>query len=196
MRLRDALGTVLPLVLMAGLAAGTWWLVNIAPVPAGAGGPAAPPDTPDYILRDFALRRYLPSGELQGLIEGRVLRHYPADDRHEVDGLTLRTRDAAGQWIVATALRGEADGQGRWVRLNGQAVVQRDAAAGGTPLRVEGEAFEVRVDEGRIRSDTPVRLVQEGLVVHGAGLDYEEATQRLVLLPPVRAEWRPSRRSR
>lgn len=191
-RLRDALATYVPLLLMALLAAATWWLVSVTPGPAGPRASGLAPDTPDYILRDFELKRYAPSGELQGLIQGRVLRHYPGDDRLEVDGMRLLSREASGAWTTATARSGQADGAGRWARLQGGAVVEQAGHDGRPTWRVEGEALEAQLEQGRITSSQPVRLIQDGLVVDAAGLDFDRQTERLVLLPPVRSRWQPT----
>ena len=102
-------------MLMALLAAGTWWLVRNAPTfePPRAAPP--PRHEPDYVMRGFVVQRFAADGALRTQIEGDTLRHYPDTDTLEIDQARIRSvaddgaRDAGhapgGRWPTATAAR-------------------------------------------------------------------------------------------
>ncbi|MFN5701184.1 MAG: LPS export ABC transporter periplasmic protein LptC, partial [Betaproteobacteria bacterium] len=85
-RTRDLLSTYLPLLLMLVLAALTWWLVRITPVPPALRLAEPPSQSPDYVLGDVQLVRFRSDGSLMARIRARELRHYPVGDRVELDG--------------------------------------------------------------------------------------------------------------
>jgi lipopolysaccharide export system protein LptC len=75
--LRDALSTYLPLLLMALLALGTWWLVKNTPrTPSCPAQPAVRRD-PDYTMTAFRIERFDPDGRLRVRVDGAQLRHFP-----------------------------------------------------------------------------------------------------------------------
>src|SRR4029434_737130 len=90
LRLRELLGAYLPLVLMALLALGTWWLVKNTPRPGSGEEQSTVRSDPDYEMRDFAITRSAPDGRATVRIEGKWLRHYPDTDRIEIENARVR----------------------------------------------------------------------------------------------------------
>ena len=74
-RITALLSAYLPLLLMAVLALGTWWLVKNTPVPNAAKAAATPRHEPDYAMTQFTVQRFLPEGGMRLQIEGEALRH-------------------------------------------------------------------------------------------------------------------------
>ncbi len=56
-RLGRAVMSYLPLIVMAVLALGSWWLVENTPVADGPGVAAPPRHEPDYTMRQFTVLR-------------------------------------------------------------------------------------------------------------------------------------------
>src|SRR3954453_14721651 len=69
-RSRELLGAYLPLLLMALLALGTWWLVKNTPRPVVSSDESAVRHDPDYEMHDFAITRFGPDGRATLRIEG------------------------------------------------------------------------------------------------------------------------------
>ena len=63
-RLRDAVSSYLPLLLMAALALATWWLVKNTPGAPGERSSAVDSALPDYTMQRFTLQRFAPDGRL------------------------------------------------------------------------------------------------------------------------------------
>ncbi len=185
-RLRDALTSYLPLLLMALLALGTWWLVKNSPQPQRPREARPVSLEPDYTLRGFTLQRFAADGALQITLVGRQLHHYPADDRIEIEELTLTVDGPGAARTVATARRALTDGKASEVRLLGGAQV-RGTLADGQPVEVDSDDLRYVARSRRITSDEPVQLRVGSSVVRAGGLVWDNTAQVLELRPPIRA---------
>ena len=90
MRILDLVSAYLPLLMMAVLASGTWWLVRNAPSSDTPRIAAAPRHVADYVMTRFIVQRFARDGRLNTEIEGERLRHFPDDDTLEIDGARIR----------------------------------------------------------------------------------------------------------
>lgn len=194
-RVRETLSAYLPLLLMALLALGTWWLVDNTPDALPEREAAAPRHEPDYTMRSFTLQRYDASGRLVAQVEGEQLRHYPDDDTIEIDTVRLRAIGSDGSVTLATARRGLAKGDGSEVELLGGARVTSEGGAR-APVQFEGERLRALVDAGRVISPLPVRAIIGSNEIRAAGLDYDRKTQQARLVGPMRGRFDPASRAR
>ena len=64
-RIVDSALAYLPMLVMAALALGSWWLVKQTPVAEGAAAPSAPRSDPDYTMRTFVVQRFAKDGTLR-----------------------------------------------------------------------------------------------------------------------------------
>jgi lipopolysaccharide export system protein LptC len=190
LRLRDGFATWLPLLLMGLLALATWWLVRNAPQPPGESPARAVSAEPDYTMSGFALERFGADGQLVLRIAGEQLRHYPADDRIEIDGARIEAWSPEGRLTRAQARHAVGKGDGSELELQGGAeVVGSDGA--GVPLTVQSEFLRVYLREERLFSDRPVRVRHGSTDLAAAGVQYAHATQRLDLKGPLRVQLTP-----
>ncbi|MEO5736686.1 MAG: LPS export ABC transporter periplasmic protein LptC [Variovorax sp.] len=187
----------LPIILTAALALGTYWLVRNAPRLLEATTKEAPRHEPDYFMRGFVIKNFLPNGELRSELAGKEGRHYPDNDTLEVDQVRTRSISPAGLVTRATADRGLSNGDGSEIQLFGNAVVVRDAAVGanGRPLpRLEfrGEFLHVFLDTEQVRSNKPVTLTRGTDVFTANTLDYDNLSGLANLQGRVRGVLIPS----
>lgn len=190
-----SLSAYLPLLLMALLAAATWWLVRNTPVQEAPRAEAPPRHEPDYVMHDFSVRLHRPESGAHALLQGRELRHYPDNDTLEIDDVRLRATDPLGRVTTATARQGLAQGDGSQVELRGEARVQRQAGTPGQPgserLEFLGEQLVVLPDTGQVLSEQPVELRRDGLQVQGGSLRYDKESSQLQLQGRVRGTLPP-----
>ena len=136
----ERISIYLPVLLMACLALGTYWLVKNSPL-FGAPEAARPArHDPDYFMRGFAVRTFDGAGVLKSELFGAEARHYPDTDTLEIDQVRIRSFNEQGRLTTATALRGLSNGDGSEVQLFGNALVVRDGlqnAAGQNDQRME-----------------------------------------------------------
>jgi lipopolysaccharide export system protein LptC len=161
----DRVTLYLPIIVVAVLALGTYWLVRNAPKLVGPTAKTVAVHEPDYFMRDFVIRNFLANGELRSELFGKEGRHYPDTDTLEVDDLRLRSINPQGLTTRSSARRGLSNADGSEVQLFGDAIVTRDADPGrnGQPvprLEFRGEFLHVFVDTERVTSNKPVTLTR------------------------------------
>lgn len=168
----------LPVLMMAALAAASWWLVKNSPVPPDPGSAAALRHEPDYTMRNFAVTVYGPDGSLRSRLEGDRLTHYPDTDTIEVEGVRLRALDGLGRVTLGSARKAHSNGDGTELRLMGGARVVREPAVGEAPgarVEIRGEFLEVSTQANRVRSHLPVTVSTQQGDVNAGNLDYNHA---------------------
>jgi lipopolysaccharide export system protein LptC len=174
-RLSERLLAYLPVLLMALLAALTWWLVKNTPMPGEGRSPPLPRDEPDYTMRNFTVTRYDPAGALRARIEGDTMQHFPATDTIRVEKVRLRSLDEEGRVLHGTADHAVSNGEATLVRLLGSARVVREPGPGEGPearTEIRGEVLEIDTVADRVRSDQPVTLISGRGEVQAGSLDY------------------------
>lgn len=186
LRVRDALSAYLPLLLMALLALGTWWLVKNTPQVAGPAPPVTARSDPDYTMTGFAIERFDAQGRLRVRVEGERLRHYPDTDRFEVDAARIRSVSQAGQVTRATARRALANADLSELQLVGGAEVLSDTRDGQV-LQLRSEFLHAYLVTEQLRTHLPVQVQQGESRLVAAGMAYDNATRRLDLKGPVKA---------
>ena len=188
-RLRELLGAYLPLLLMALLALGTWWLVQNTPRPARRRRPArAAPRARllDARLRGAALRARRPRCACS--IEGAWLRHYPDTDTHRdrqrarprhrtPDGRVTQAQRARARWPTATAPRCSCSAARSVVRA------ERSAAAR-CAIEFAASSCTPSCNTERVRSHLPVRLRQGDDEFRADGIEYDNLAQRVAAAGP------------
>jgi lipopolysaccharide export system protein LptC len=187
----------LPVILTAMLALGTYWLARNAPKLLEPTVAQAPTHEPDYFMRGFVVKNFLPTGELRSELFGKEGRHYPDTDTLEVDQVRLRSVSPQGLTTRATANRSLSNADASEVQLFGNAVVVRDAAAGagGVPLpRLEfrGEFLHAFINTERVRSHLPVTLIRGTDQFTADTLDYDNVSGVANLQGRVRGVLMPS----
>jgi len=195
-RLRDLLATYLPLLLMLVLAALTWWLVRITPLPEAARAAEAVSQAPDYVLGKVELVRYRGDGSLMARIRAQELRHYPVGDRMELEGAWVLADHPEGA-LLAQADRAVVTEEGQRVLLEGDVRLSRAATPAQEAFEARTRVLEVDTKAGRAWTSEPVLWSQGELQAQAAGFDYDQASARLQLMGPVQAQMsttRPARR--
>ena len=192
LRLRDALSTYLPLLLMALLALGTWWLVKNTP-----SAPVVPASTevrrdPDYTMTEFAIERFDRDGRLRVRVDGERLRHFPDTDRYEIDRARIRSLAPDGQVTVAVAERALANGDVSEVQLLGGAKVTHQGPQG-QPLEMRSEFLHAFLVTEKVQTHLPVRVDDGTNELRADGLSYDHGRRLLDLKGRVRALLAPGR---
>jgi len=192
-RLRQFALSFLPLMLMAFLAVGTWWLVKNSEQtgPLRAAGPVR--HEPDYQMTNFSVQRFHPDGSLRAQLEGDVLRHFPDTDTVEIDQVRVRAVAALdGRVSTASARRAVANGDATEVELFGGAEVVRESLGGDEATHFRSEYLHAFLDDERVMSNQPVTVTKGGTQVRADGMDYTQPDGVIHFNGRARATFSPS----
>lgn len=184
--------SVLPLLLMAMLAIGTWWLARNAPPAPASGELARPAGEPDYTMSDVRIQRFGSDGRLRLELQGRELRHLRGADRVEVDQATVRLSLPDGREAVATARMAQTNDQATQLRLSGGARI-RATMPSGQKAQIEAEEIDFDPKTRRAQSNQPVVILLDAHRVEALGLDYDPVAGQITLAGPVRAVLAPAK---
>ncbi|MDH5859148.1 LPS export ABC transporter periplasmic protein LptC [Lampropedia aestuarii] len=190
----DRLSVYGPVLVMAALALGTYWLARSVPSAAQPSVEPIPVDEPDYTITEFATRSYDGTGRLTVELFGDTAKHYPAKDLLVVDRLRMRAVTEDGRIITATANSGTTNGDSSEVQLHGNAVVVQLATATSPRLEFRGEELQVWPDEERVVSDLPVELFRGADRMTGQTLVYDKKQQTTEIDGRVRSTIQPAAR--
>jgi len=191
-RILDTASAYLPLLLMAALALGTWWLVKNTPLFEGDRTLAPPRHEPDYTMTQFMVQRFAANGVLRVQIEGDVMRHYPDTDTLEIDNPRIRAFGDDGRITNATARKALANRDGSEVQLSGGAHVVREATDKSPAIDFRGEFLHCFQNTERVQSHLPVVVTQGTTEIRADAMTYDNLSGvldlkghvRAVLLPP------------
>jgi lipopolysaccharide export system protein LptC len=187
MRLLDSASAYLPLLLMALLALGTWWLVKNTPLFDNERAAAPLRHEPDYTMSQFMVQRFAPEGAMRVQIEGALMRHYPDTDTLEIDNPRIRALAPDGRVTVATARSALSNGDGSEVQLSGGAHVVRGALANDAPIEFRGEFLHYFVNTERLTSHLPVNMKQGRTEVRADAFTFDNLSRAVDFKGRVRA---------
>ncbi len=188
--LRDAISAYLPLLLMALLASGSWWLVKNTPQPLKTREGEPVRTEPDYTMSRFVMERFAPDGRLKVRMEGAVMRHFPDTDRIEIDELQLRAFAPDGRVTEARSRRALSNGDGSEVQLIGAARLD-SVDRQGQALSVSSEFLHLYTVSEKLRTHLPVLVQREGTEIRAGAMSYEHALGRVELSGVQRASFAP-----
>lgn len=187
----DRLSIYFPIMLMAVLASGSYWLVRSTP--------DLEPDTPehplrkdpDYMMTNFAIKTFDTNGKLKSEVFGVKAKHYPHTDILEIEHIRLRSLNSSGQVTTATARRALANNDATEVQLIGDAQVVREASldrSGNALPKVvfRSEFLHAFLAEERIKSHKPVELIRGNDSIQADSMDYSNLDQIMQMRGRVR----------
>ena len=187
----DAASAYLPLLLMAALALGTWWLVKNTPLFERAPMLAPPRHEPDYTMTRFMVQRFGADGIMQVQIEGDLMRHYPDTETLEIDNPRIRAIGRDGRVTLASAHHALSNRDGSEVLLTGDAHIEREATATDAAIDFRGESLHYFKYTERVESSQPVVVTQAGTQIRADAMLYDNLARVLDLKGHVQAVYAP-----
>ena len=192
-RVRERIVGYMPLMLMVGLALGTWLIAKNTPGLLAPAGPAVVKHEADYTLDQFTLQRFDPTGALKVEIQGEHMQHFPDDDIMEVEQIRVVTTEPDGRRMIATALHGRARGDSSEVWLDGQGQVVSEAE-GQLPIQMNGEHLHALPKLRQIDSKYMVIVRQGDSEFNADGMEYDDNARLLTLHGNTHALMQPALR--
>jgi len=190
-RLLDTLSVYLPMVVMALLASGSWWLVRS--VPELLTPNATPPvrQDPDYRLADFSVKSFDARGRLTREVSGNTAQHYPATEALHIEQVRIYAQSESGTQMNARAKQGIATDDGKQVTLIGDAYAIQHPRDTTPQVELRGARLVALPDEDRLVSSDPVHITRDRDVFTAETMDFNSDTGAYVLQGRVRGTLAP-----
>jgi lipopolysaccharide export system protein LptC len=199
----------LPLVMMALLAVGTYWLVRNTPAAYEAEAARPVGHQVDYFMRQATVKTFDETGRLKTELFGTEARHYVDTETLEIDQARMRSTGLDGRITTATANKALSNDAGSEVQLMGDAVVVRQPLQNPDGswlprLQFTGEFLHVFLNEDRVTSHLPVVLKRGSDEFSGDTFAYDNLDQvanlrgrvKGLLIPRASAGSAPTKPSR
>lgn len=188
---REKLAINLPILLMAMMALGTYWLLRSTPAEESTTPDFPLRKEPDYIMEEFAIKTFDDAGRLKSEVKGRKAKHYPHTDILEIEGVEIRSFNTRGQLTTATAQRALANGDTSEVQLIGQALVVREEMkepGGKISPRVSyaGEFLHAFLRQEKIKSHKPIVFQRGNDTISADSMELSDLDQNVELRGRVR----------
>lgn len=187
----ERLSIYLPVLLMALLALGTYWLVRNAPTVFVPESARPVRHDPDYFMRDFSVKTFDARGRLKSEIQGVQAWHFPDTDTLEIDKARIRSLNEEGHVTVSTANRALSNGDGSEIQLFGNAIVVRESVTDKTGrvlprLELRSEFLHAFSNVERVRTHLPVVMTRGNDRFTGDRMDYDNLDRLMQLDGRVR----------
>jgi lipopolysaccharide export system protein LptC len=196
-RLADQMAIYLPLLLMAALALGSYWLVRNAPVTPISAGEKPLRHEADYFLSKFSVKSFTPQGSLKTELFGGQAKHFADTDTIEIDNVRVHNFSQTGRLSTVTrANKAISNGDNSEIQLYGNASSVREAAADANgvmqpKMEFKGEFLHTFVDQERLKSHLPIVIRRGNSEFSADSLDYDNVARVIHLQGRVKAVLQP-----
>jgi lipopolysaccharide export system protein LptC len=197
-RLADQMAIYLPLLLMAALALGSYWLVRNAPVTPISAGEKPLRHEADYFLSKFSVKSFTPQGSLKTELFGGQAKHFADTDTIEIDNVRVHNFSQTGRLSTVTrANKAISNGDNSEIQLYGNASSVREAAADANgvmqpKMEFKGEFLHTFVDQERLKSHLPIVIRRGDSEFSADSLDYDNVARVIHLQGRVKAVLQPT----
>ncbi|MFJ2992277.1 LPS export ABC transporter periplasmic protein LptC [Pandoraea sp. NPDC087047] len=184
--------SLLAIVVLACLAAGTYWLVQRT-LPSDADRtPYVKQHIPDYYADDMVISMLSPSGMTQYRVNAVHMTHFEDDQTTAMTMPAVRAFTPDQPEVTATSKRGTLNADMSIVDMYEDAVVVRQAGPRDPEMRALSEHFQVLVNEDIVRTELPVELIRGSSVMFGTGMIFNNISRAVQLLGNVHGTIQPA----
>lgn len=181
----------LPMLLMAILTLGTYWMVQMNEPNLDAEKQKR--HVPDYIMDGIVVTTLGPEGNTKFRVVGQKLTHYEDDASSEIDWPIARRFHETKPPITVKSDKGFLDGDMTILDLVGNASLTRPAQpasanqAGSARLFMSSSKFTVLMNEDIVKTNRPVNLEQGlSIMTSQEGAIFDNVHQKLTMIGQVK----------
>ena len=167
---------LLSMVLLGGLAVGSYWLAEQARL--GDAPVRKIGHDVDYTAEDITLTRMDETGRAQYVVDAKKLVHYLDDDTGELTAPRLVGSKLDRPEMRLRADRGVASDDNQEVRLYGNVVMHRQPWRNNAEMVAQGPYMLVYPEREVLSTDQPVSIVQGGSTMEANAMHYDNGTRR------------------
>ncbi|KMY86828.1 putative transmembrane protein [Candidatus Paraburkholderia calva] len=181
------LASLAPLVAMAALAGGTYWLLQSS-LPSSKETTEQPKrHTADYFAENFSVSELDITGTTQYRLTAKSMVHYEDDENSDLTQPAMRMFQPQKPTVTATSERGTVNADVSVVDLYDNARILQAAGYGDPQMQADSQHFRVLVNDDVIETEKPVRLQRGPSVTTANGMNYNNVTREMKLYGNVRS---------
>jgi lipopolysaccharide export system protein LptC len=181
----------LPMLLMAFLTLGTYWMVQMNEP--NLDTEKQKRHVPDYIMDGIVVTTLGPAGNTKFRVVGQKLTHYEDDASSEIDWPIARRFHETKPAITVKSDKGFLDGDMTVLDLVGNASLTRPAQAatatqaGSARLFMSSSKFTVLMNDDIVKTNRPVNLEQgQSIMTSQEGAIFDNVHQKLTMIGQVK----------
>jgi len=187
---RQRIRLALVIALVAGLALGSFWMLEIMHQGRDVAQPIAK-DEVDYTVEKFNFVRMSKSGEARYNISGLKLSHFPHNDSFEITQPLLHNLAPGQATMSMKAKRALIEKGSKQVHLHDQVEVDRPASDQNPLFQLRTDYLLVLPDEDLIKTDKLVHIQSGSTNITATGMEANNATRQLFLASKVSGSFQP-----
>ena len=189
----ERLSNLFPLVLMALLAALTYWLDRVVQSPAVTPNALLRHD-PDYLVDQLLATRMDADGRIKNTLRSVKLVHFPDDDTTELEAPRFISY-AKGSPLTITSKTGLVSSNGENVYFRDNVRVVRAPDGEKSELVLDTEYLHVLPDDNIAKTDRAVTITDANMVIHAIGMEMNNETRVLKLNAQVKGAYHDAKRA-
>ena len=172
---------------MLSLALLTFWLERAARIEQGH--PSLRRHDPDYLVHNFRIVSYGPSGTSESMLSARKMVHYPDDDSTELlTPRAVQTKPGEAP-MTLTADRGALSQDGEDTFLYDNVLLVRSAIPRLPEMRMQTSFLHIVRARSLVRTDREIAIREEGRSLNGRGMEYDNGARMLQMRSNVRGRF-------
>ncbi len=179
------LPALLLLIIGTLLAAGSFWLLEVARRGDNTGAQQEKRTEPDYYAEDFRYTKVAPNGQAEYVVEGKKLVHTPADDISHVDQPVVYSYTKERPPMTLRSNTARINGDHTQVHLHGKVHLERPQARGSETMTVDSDYMLVLTNKNIVKTDRPVHITLGKSTLDGVGMVADSREQQVSLLSRV-----------
>ncbi len=187
---RERIRLALLIVLVAGLALGSFWILALLRQSGESALPIAK-DEIDFTVEKFNFVRMSKSGEARYNISGHRMRHFPHNDSFEIDQPLLHNLAPGQAPMNMKAMRAVIEKGNKRIHLHDKVEVDRPASEQNPVFQLRTDYLLVLPDDDLIRTTQLVHIQSGRADITATGMEANNATRQIFLSSKVSGSFLP-----
>jgi lipopolysaccharide export system protein LptC len=182
---REKILAILPIIAMAGLAGGSYYLLQRSLPPAPAARIILKQHVPDAFADQFTVSLLNDSGVTQYRLNAASMVHYADDGSSNFTLPAVRAFAPGKPDLTGLAESGTLNNDQSIIDLYRNARLLQAASGTDPAMEADSAHFRIDTDNDTIQSEQPVKLQYASSVMYGDSMHYDNVTRKLILTGKV-----------
>jgi lipopolysaccharide export system protein LptC len=137
----------------------------------------------DYYLEEFITKKFDGTGNIEYIVRGDTLSHYPASDSSEIFAPEVELHRPEVTWQIHS-IRGRFEHASQMFTLEGGVTLQRRSSSG-DPMLIRTENLSVLIAANEVRTGQPIEIIADTWQLSAVGMQSAIDEGKLTLLSNV-----------